>query len=154
MLIDALARLAQEHSEFTADFYGSPLPIDETYYEGLKEKVRALGLAERVSFSPGVLNNHTPDLYRAHDIFVNTSPSGMFDKTLFEAAASGCLVLAASEDWRSVVGEEYFFTDSTSLAERLRFSMNTADVSGRAKQEAVAHAQSLEVLADRLRKEV
>ena len=121
MLIDALAMLAREGQTFTSSFVGSPLPQDEVYYEGLKEKVRALGLADRITFLPGVPNDQTPDLYRAHEVFVNASPSGMLDKTIFEAAASGCLVLVASVDIRKEPGGEcYTFQDAADLAGRLK----------------------------------
>lgn len=119
MLIDALIILAREGVTFTATFVGSPLPKDEIYYEGLKEKVRRAGIAEMVSFRSGIPNAQTPDLYRASEIFVNTSRSGMLDKTIFEAAASGCLVLAASADWAEQAGGDLLFTDASTLARRL-----------------------------------
>ncbi len=122
MLIDALALLAQGGTDFTATLVGSPLPRDEAFYESLKEKVRSLSLADKITFFPGVPNSETPDLYRAHEIFVNASPSGMLDKTLFEAAASGCLVLAASEDFFQATSGKFSFTegDADSLMERLQ----------------------------------
>jgi glycosyltransferase involved in cell wall biosynthesis len=116
MLIDALASLAHDDVSFTATLVGSPLPRDKAYYESLKEKVRELKLVDRINFLPGVPNDQTPDLYRAHDIFVNTSPSGMLDKTLFEAAASGCRVLAASADFAELTGPESHFDSATELA--------------------------------------
>ncbi len=119
MLIDALALLAERGINFTATLVGSPLPRDEAFYEGLKEKARSLSLADRITFLHGVPNNETPDLYRTHEIFVNTSPSGMFDKTLFEAAASDCIVLASSKDIRDVLGEEAYFNTVQELADKL-----------------------------------
>ena len=119
MLIDALAELARSGADFTATLVGSPLPQDEAYYESLKGKVRELELADRVAFLPGIPNNQTPDLYRAHQIFVNTSPSGMLDKTIFEAAASGCIVLAASTDFADAAGEDSQFNSAAELAARL-----------------------------------
>jgi len=119
MLIDALAELAREGQTFTASFVGSPAPGDEPFYAGLKERALMLGFGDAVLFLPGVPNSETPDLYRAHEIFVNTSPSGMLDKTLFEAAASGCRVLAASKDFADMSGSESYFDSSATLAEYL-----------------------------------
>jgi len=116
MLIGALAALARDGVNFTADFYGSPLPRDAAYYEGLKEKVRSLGLEKYISFFSGVPNNQAPDLYRAREIFVNTSPSGMLDKTIFEAAACDCRVLAANADVAEFVGDNFHFNSSAELA--------------------------------------
>ncbi|MCR4276205.1 MAG: glycosyltransferase family 4 protein [Candidatus Parcubacteria bacterium] len=119
VLVDALAILAREGQTFTADFYGSPLPETRDYYEKLKEKVRALGLASSVTFYPGPPNYQTPDIFRAHEIFVNCSPSGMFDKTLFEAAACGALVVASSVDFALLAGQDTWFDSAETLAARL-----------------------------------
>ena len=121
MLIDALALLTQDGVEFTASFVGSPLPHDKAYYEGLKERARAPGLVSRVTFHPGVPNSQTPNLYRAHETFVNTSPSGMLDKTIFEAAASGCIILSASRDVRDAIGEAVYFANARELSGKLSF---------------------------------
>lgn len=128
MLIDALAELMRRGVHFSATLVGSPPPRNEAYYEGLKEKVRKLSLANRVAFLSGVPNNQTPALYREHEIFVNASPSGMLDKTLFEAAASGCRVLAVSEDFAELVGHESSFRSSAELAERLIAALACAPV--------------------------
>lgn len=154
MLVDALALLAREDHDFTATFVGSPLPQDEKYYESLKEQVRRLELADCVTFVPAVQNSRTPNLYRTHEVFVNASPSGMFDKTIFEAAASGCVVLASSEDWKVLVGDAYNFDDAASLAARLAEVLKKPHHSGSLAQKTVATAQGLEVLVDRILKEV
>ena len=119
LLIDALAILKKEGEAFSATFCGSPLTANEAYYETLKEKVRARNLTHEISFVPAVPNSEAPDLYRAHAIFVNCSPSGMFDKTLFEAAACGCFVLATSDDFAGLAGEEHHFSSAEELAKRL-----------------------------------
>ncbi|MFZ1075519.1 MAG: GtrA family protein [Minisyncoccia bacterium] len=121
MLIDALATLARANTDFSAAFVGSPPPQDERYYQDLKKKAETLGLANRISFLSAVPNSETAGLYRAHDIFVNTSRSGMLDKTIFEAAACGCLSIAASDDWAAQIGEELSFAggDADALARKL-----------------------------------
>lgn len=123
MLVEALALLAEEGIEFTADFYGSPLPETEAYYESVRESARSAGLGDRVRFHGGVPNDETPALYRGHAAFVNCSPSGMFDKTLFEAAASGCRVLASSKDFAELAGSDTYFDSVESLAARLRVAL-------------------------------
>jgi len=143
MLIDALAELARRGTPFTATFVGSPLPRDAAYYASLVERVRREGLADRITFRPGVANSETPDLYRAHEIFVNTSPSGMLDKTIFEAAASGCRVLASSKDFAQMAGEDSFFDTAEQLAKRI-LSHHAVPL------ESIVHSQSLEALAKRL----
>ena len=142
MLIDALASLARDQVEFTASIVGSPLPEHETYYEALKERARPLGA--RVRFLPGVPNGETPALYRAHAVFVNASPSGMFDKTLFEAAACGCTVLSSSEDFAVLAGPDTYFDSSDELAERLTAALERG---AERPLEAIVREHSLEALA-------
>src|SRR5206468_1407599 len=89
MFIDALGEILAKGISFTASIYGSALPDDQPYYESLKVRAESLGLHDRLRFHAGIPNDATPAVYRAYDIFVNCSPSGMFDKTLFEAAACG-----------------------------------------------------------------
>jgi glycosyltransferase involved in cell wall biosynthesis len=109
MLIEALGLLLARGVSFVASIYGSPLPEHEAYYANLQAQAERLGLHDRVRFHPGVPNEQAPSIYQAHDIFVNCSKSGMYDKTLFEAAASGCLVLAASDDFKDSIGPDVLF---------------------------------------------
>lgn len=121
VLLAALVILRKHNSNFTADLYGSPLPETEEYYQSLKEQVSDAGMNDVVTFHPGVANALARDIYRAHEIFVNCSPSGMFDKTIFEAAASECLVIASSRDFARNADPRSIFTDldATELAARL-----------------------------------
>jgi peptidoglycan/xylan/chitin deacetylase (PgdA/CDA1 family)/glycosyltransferase involved in cell wall biosynthesis len=144
MLVDALAALAHGGIDFTATFVGSPLPKDSSYYERLKEKVRPF--ANRVSFLPGVPNSETPDLYRAHEVFVNASPSGMLDKTLFEAAACGCRVLFASADFAELAGSAVHFDTAAELANRLQEALRGDSV----QNSAFVGRHSLKALSGRL----
>lgn len=151
MLLEALGFLQEEGIPFTASIVGSPLPIDDGYYTSLVEQVKKLGLSSKVTFLPGVPHEETSHIYAKHDIFVNCSRSGMFDKTLFEAAASGCLVLATSDDFRAATGERFFFEDVEALVERLR-EMLMLPERDRATERlrAIAREESLATLADRL----
>lgn len=153
LVIDALGPLLARGVSFTAAFVGSPLPDHVRYYESLAAQAERAGLHDRVRFLPGIPNDRTPELYAAHEYFVNASPSGMFDKTLFEAAASGALVLAASEDFRDAAGDDHWFADAATLADRLAALMaesETQRARRRDRLRALALEESLETLADRL----
>lgn len=150
MLVDALTTLSKNGVDFTATIVGSPLPKDELHYHELIERVHAAHLEQQVTFSPGVPNSQTPDLYRAHEIFVNTSPSGMLDKTIFEAAACGCIVLAASEEWI----QDVMCKDAQELATRLTSVIGYSaeeHMKSQKKQQARASEQSLAKLIAHLR---
>lgn len=119
MFIDALEVLAARGVDFVATVVGSPLSEHKSYFDEVRANVRARGLSERVVFRSGVPHAETAGLYRAHQIFVNTSPSGMLDKTIFEAAACGCVVVVASQDLEPVSDAVYVFDSVQTLATRL-----------------------------------
>ena len=147
LLIDALALLGRRGVAYTADIVGSPGAEDRAYHEALMENVRTRGLAGQISFLPGVANAKAPALYRAHEIFVNASPSGMLDKTLFEAAACGATVLAGSEDFAALAGQEWSFSSAEELAGRLAERLGQPPPSTLVE---LASRESLPALIDRL----
>lgn len=157
VLVEALGLLKERGTEYSAALYGSPLPIDAPYHASLVERAEALGLQH--VFHAGVPHSATPSLYAAHDIFVNLSASGMYDKTLFEAAASGCIVVAASKDFAKEVGSGFLFSvdDVHSLVRVLEKAL-TLGVEERERTStrlrALAEAHSLSKLGERLAEEM
>lgn len=127
LVIDALTLLVKEGVSFTASFVGSAPPGEDQYVAALKQRVADAGLADRITFSPGVPNERAAAIYRTHAVYVNAGRSGMLDKTLFEAAATGCFVVAASDDFRELAGGEHYFESTEQLAECLAQAL-TVDV--------------------------
>lgn len=158
VLIDALGMVRARGVAFTADIYGSPLPQDEAYYAGLKDQVAQLGL-DTVQFHPGPKNTDTPAIYSTHDIFVNASRSGMYDKTIFEAAACGSLVVASSDDYATEADTRCVFKDSDAagLARALEgiLSLSPSEaVALRSQGRTLAQKHSLESLMQELERQV
>lgn len=156
LLIEALTVIKKTRSDFSASLYGDALPQDSVYYESLKTKVKEAGLEKYISFYPGVPNDATVSIYGAHDIFVNLSSSGMFDKTIFEAMACGALSLSSNENLRGEIDPRLFFEegDIADLVSKLQTLMNLSEtekdalrVSGR---EYVEHKHSLASLSKKL----
>lgn len=113
LLIDALQILASKGISFTASFYGDPAQEDASYYASLKDRAVFHNIDTRVFFHPAISHARTSAVFATHDIFVNTSRSGMFDKTLFEAGATGALVVASSLDFAEKVSPELIFEDGS-----------------------------------------
>jgi glycosyltransferase involved in cell wall biosynthesis len=131
LLLRALAPLARADVPFSVSIYGDTLPKDQAYAGGLRALVAELGMADRVSFHPGVPNDQTVGVYSAHDIAVNLSTSGMFDKTIFEAMACGALSLSSNENLRGEVDPRLLYKegDEGDLTENLRglLSLSSAE---------------------------
>ncbi|MBU6323774.1 glycosyltransferase [Patescibacteria group bacterium] len=86
-------------------------------------------------------------LFAANEIFVNTSPSGMFDKTLFEAGACGCTVLSSSKDFAALADPDTYFETPEQLAARLKTSLEKGT---ERPLENIVREHSLEALAKTL----
>ena len=106
VLIEALKILKRENVNFIANFYGDAPPQDQAYYQSLKNNS-----SNQIAFHPGIPNRQTVKIYNAHEILVNLSSSGMYDKTIFEAAAAGALPLASNENLRGAIDERLLFKE-------------------------------------------
>lgn len=147
LLLSALSLLEERGVNFSASLYGSPLPKDISFYEALKKS----STNPHVTFHAGIPHVEAPAVFASHELYVNTSPSGMFDKTLFEAAAAGCTVIASSEDWRELAGEDSWFDGTAKgLADRIEQKLGT----NARNQTALVESNSLSTLADALAKQM
>jgi glycosyltransferase involved in cell wall biosynthesis len=158
VLLEALKKVSAEGVTFQADFYGDPLPSDEGYYQRLKDGVTADNLSESVRFYPGVPNTEITLLYNQHEVSINLSSSGMYDKTIFEAMSCGGLILACNRNLIGQIGKEFLFEedDSNDLAQKLRIILSLDQVEKRKsaadlRRYTEAH-HSLDLLVSRLKK--
>jgi glycosyltransferase involved in cell wall biosynthesis len=110
-LIRILADMARKKGLFSATIVGDPLSKDIKYYESLKKLVQEKGLKNKIAFEAGVPNNQTPAIYSAHEIFINLSSSGMYDKTIFEAMACESLALASNKNLHGLVDDRFIFEE-------------------------------------------
>lgn len=156
VFLEALELVALQGKGFSASIYGSALPEDEEYHQQLRERVHKGVLKEYVSFYSAVSHQEAARVFAEHALFVNCSRSGMFDKTIFEAAASGCLAVAASEDWARYVEDEVLAFPSGS-AQELAVNLEKLLSMEASRRDALlyfcrkaAEEHSLQTLMDRL----
>lgn len=151
LLIDALKELRVRDTSYSCDIYGDALPKDVGYMIQIREAAKGLN----VTFHSGVQNSKTPDIYGAHEVFVNCAPSGMYDKTILEAAACECLVLAASDDWHASAGDSFHIRGDMAqkLAALLALSPEARSAEG-ARMRRIAASHSLTRLGERLAEEI
>ena len=150
MLIEALSILQSRGIACTASFYG---PGSSSYIDALKTQTQECGVEDRVTFFNGVPHTETSQIYARHLIYVNAATSGMYDKAIFEAAASGCIVFAASRDFVIAAGEDLAFSNASELAEKLARTLSLPaeawDVL-RARLQKIAQENSLHTLVEQL----
>lgn len=159
LLIEALKNVADSGIEYTASIYGDPIESDVEYYESIKARVLKYRLEQRVTFYKGLPNYETPKIYSAHEIFVNLSSSGMYDKTIFEAMACSCLIIASNDNLRGRISDDFVFKQGD-LKELTKKLEKLLDYSVGQKQVAVqelrkfTESHSLKNLANRLFKKI
>ena len=103
MAIEAMAALKERGVEATLSVVGDALSKDQGYLQSLKDRAEALGVDNQVYFQKGVPFAQAPALYHAYEIFLNFTPSGSFDKTVFEALAAGCKVLVTNDSMKGIL---------------------------------------------------
>ncbi|MFA7309535.1 MAG: glycosyltransferase family 4 protein [Candidatus Paceibacterota bacterium] len=158
MLLEALGILYREEIRFQASFYGTALPHHAEYRERTVRRAEEIA-PHCVTFHEGVPHSEARAIFNAHEIFVNLSASGTYDKTMFEAAASGCVVVAASEDFASIAGSRFHVAENAhsvvvALRELLALSPEErSNIASRFRDTLIA-GQSLKSLAMRLEQEL
>lgn len=105
VLIRAL-QLAEQRSGLSLSVVGAPTPgkpIEAEYFQKVQELTKELGISGLVDFQKPVPNFLTPEIYRKHDLFVNLTVTGSFDKSTLEAMASGIPILVSNLAFRDIL---------------------------------------------------
>lgn len=155
LLIRALTIIRDRGITFRASVYGDPLPKDRVFYQSLKDLVSKNRLDNQIMFYEGIPNEKTVLVYNKHEIFVNLSTSGMYDKTIFEAMACGCLILASNKNLYGLIPDLYVFKegDLNQLTEKIIEILNLSEEDKKRDKEIfkeLANKNSLVVLGKKL----
>lgn len=155
LLVQALAELKKKGFTFTATFAGGPSDSAGTYVDEVKRLANELDVEVECTFVGAVPNTETYRYFRSHEIFVNCAGSGMLDKTIFEAAAAGCLVAASSLDIAKHVDASSIFkeNDKDDLVRVLSGFLESSPealVTLRGQFNDLVRQNTLAVLADRI----
>ncbi len=129
-----------------------------TYLRSSAKPFQLLPLVESgaLTLHAGVQNDRTPSIYNAHAIYVNLTPSGSFDKTIGEAMASGCVVVAGNEAMRGVTPDDLIVdplsADSVAagIEKALAFSAEQRTAFAESLREYVVREHSLVLLTRKL----
>lgn len=84
--------------EYELHVYGDAPKHDREYATRVRNSAPG-----NVHFHPGIKNTEAPDIYRAHDVYVNLTPDGSMDKTVLEAVACGVPTVAVNRSFVSVL---------------------------------------------------
>lgn len=153
-VVEALIALKKDGIEIPLTLVG---PMDEVHY---RDDVVGLATAGGVGLSVRgpVAHTELPRVYQEHDIVVNVSEPGMFDKTMLEALASGSLLLTRHEDLAGELDTRLRTTGEVpDIATKLRVLVALSEAEKealRVKGKEIAARHSLEALVARLSREL
>ncbi len=100
-ILEAFSIARKEVSGLTLTIAGDPIPreIDLNYKKSLDEQYLSMGLKDTVKWPGAVKPDEARGYYLSHDIFINATTPGSFDKTIIEAAYFGCITLVCQDIW-------------------------------------------------------
>lgn len=124
VFIKALAILHADGVAFTADIVGNPSDPSSAYMQNVRELAAPLVLDGVLTLHAGITNDAARAFFRSHEVYCNISPQGMFDKTIGEAMASGCVTVTNNEALRGVLPPELAPSEVT--AETVASSLKAA----------------------------
>lgn len=120
LLIEAIGKLKENGMDCSLSLYGPNLPKDDYYVTQLKERSLELGI--NAAFHPGVRNSESVKVFNEHEICVNLSPSGMYDKTIFESMSCERLSVSCNKNLIGQIDSRFLYEegDLESLVECLK----------------------------------
>ncbi len=105
-------------SPYIATVAGPLLERDREYGEVVLKRIEESN--GKVRYVGPVTQEEALKLFQTHEIYVNKTPAGSFDKTIIEAAASGCKLMVDNPDARDIhVAAESLTRLCTRLAEEI-----------------------------------
>lgn len=156
-LIEAVKILDQKNVDFTLSVCGEPSQGNSAYYKKIMEMSSGLEQKGKIKFLSSVANYQTPEIYNQHEVFVNLTPSGSFDKTVIEAMSCEIPVIICNKSLN--LPRNYIFkeNDPADLAEKLQTALNLTENErvelDRSYRQIVVKEHSLDRLADIVEKQ-
>lgn len=158
-LLRAVAQVPDAHAVIVGD-----VPAGQEFYARYANSLHALaaelGIADRVTFTGGLLASDVRDWYRWASVAVNLSPPGLFDKAALESMACATPTIVSSHAFDGLLGADADWLridtpeDVDGLAYRLNALLRLSPADRRAlgeqARECVIAGHSLERLMPRL----
>lgn len=156
-IVEAALALLAESETVELSVVGDALPGDSGYLKMIREKVARSPFAGKIVFRGGVgARDKVAALFQKSEFFLNASPAGLFDKTVFEAMATGAVPIVSSKAFAEILPPACRFREgeSADLAAKLQSLLAAApehlQALGQSLRARVVAEHSLAALAARL----
>jgi glycosyltransferase involved in cell wall biosynthesis len=125
-IIEAVSLLKEKGIVNSVHIVGDPKESNRGYKVLLQDIVRKKGLEQNILFFPGVPYSEASSVYGRYNLFINVTPSGSLDKTIFEAISSGLIPVVANQFFRGVLPDGLVINNGNSeiLAEALEYAIS------------------------------
>lgn len=104
VILESLRQARKINDTLTLTIVGGPTSPDDEHYRAELEAFIAEH-ALPVTFAGPVAWDTLPTIYSAHELCINLSPPGMFDKVIGEALLCGCDVVTTNKDLTYLLGK-------------------------------------------------
>jgi glycosyltransferase involved in cell wall biosynthesis len=117
VILEAVAELARTGHDISLTIVGDSLPRDREYKNSLIARTERPDLSGRVEFVSGESDRlKVAEIMSRHEFFVNASPAGLFDKTVFESASCRLLPVVSSKAFVGLLPPECIFEEENSMS--------------------------------------
>lgn len=126
LILEAFYILDKQNINFGLSIIGDPTSRDEDYYKKIRHKAFSLERVGKVIFSKGIPNADAPKVFNKHELFINATQIGSFDKTILEAMACECLPITSNTAVKNIIPNTFLFKeeDPIDLADKLKFALS------------------------------
>ncbi len=111
VFVEALKVLSEKGVDFTATVAGESSPKFEEYGKTIREKTKEYGLEKKVAFLGATQKELSRQLYQEHQVYVNLTPDGSLDKTIFEAMACGAKIVTPNSFFKEIKDFKWLASD-------------------------------------------
>jgi len=101
--LEAVTQIVHSGGQVSLSIIGSPLPKDIEYYEALKKYSTDNNLGSYVNFIDAVTPDKLPEIYSGHEVCLNLTDEGSFDKTIVEATACGAIPVVTNKSFAQML---------------------------------------------------
>ncbi len=156
LCLEALKHLIESGIQVSLTVIGSPLPKDVRYYTALKQYVLEHSLSSYIQFEDAVSPESLPEVYSSHEICVNLTEDGSFDKTIVEAAGCGAIPIVSNGFLKGRLPDSCITErNAVAIAQSIeRVLSGPIRVETSRKLEAFVSSQSLDSLVKKLTSEM
>lgn len=155
-LLDSIFEFKNEGENISLEIVGSPLSDSDVLYKNsLLQKIKDLGIEERVKIIDGVSHGQALIKIKEADVFVSASKTGSLDKAVLEALGTGVPAVTTNEAFKYLLLPFRLFIDSEeSFSEGIKRAIFLSESERRELSKNIEENHSLSRLMEVISREI